>query len=71
MDKLSNSDAQSKVWEMIKDIRVTLLVTRDQDGKMHARPMVAANKDFLANYGFLPTQTRQKFRRSNMTRKFC
>ena len=52
MEQISNSEAQSKVWDMIKDIRVALLVTRDQSDQLHARPMVAANKDFLGELWF-------------------
>jgi general stress protein 26 len=43
------TDAQGdreKVWDLIKDIRVALLVTTGADGRMAARPMAAMNRDF-------------------------
>lgn len=37
---------RQKVWELIKDIRVALLVTTGDGGRLHGRPMAAMNKDF-------------------------
>lgn len=37
---------RQKVWDLIKDIRVALLVTTGEGGKLHGRPMAAMNKDF-------------------------
>ena len=37
---------QKKVWELIKDIRVTQIVTHAENGKLAARPMSAVNKEF-------------------------
>ncbi len=36
---MQNQDDRQKVWELIKDISVALMVTRDPDGRMHGRPM--------------------------------
>jgi general stress protein 26 len=43
---VSDFDSRHKVWEMIKDIRVCQMVTRDVDGHLHARPMVAQQERF-------------------------
>ncbi|MFO1242945.1 MAG: pyridoxamine 5'-phosphate oxidase family protein [Rickettsiales bacterium] len=39
-----DSESREKVWDLIKDIKVALLVTHGEDEKLHARPMVAANE---------------------------
>ena len=40
----SYNDRQ-KVWELIKDVRIALLVTSAEEG-LRGRPMAAMNKDF-------------------------
>ncbi|MBV8851007.1 MAG: pyridoxamine 5'-phosphate oxidase family protein [Methylobacteriaceae bacterium] len=37
---------RDKVWDLIKDIRIAMLVTQDRSHKLSARPMAAANRDF-------------------------
>ena len=37
---------RQKVWALIKDIRIALLVTTSDGGRMRGRPMAAMNKDF-------------------------
>ncbi len=37
---------RQKVWELIKDIRIALMVTTGDGGQMRGRPMAAMNKDF-------------------------
>jgi general stress protein 26 len=50
----SDSEAsRNKVWDLIKDIRAAMLVTRDAQGAMSARPMSAANKDFTDRLWFM------------------
>jgi general stress protein 26 len=41
----TNAQNQKKVWELIKDIKIPLLVTHTDNG-LHARPMGALNRDF-------------------------
>jgi len=41
----TNSEAQAKVWKMIKDIRVCLMVTQNQQGKLSSRPMSAVEQE--------------------------
>ena len=42
----SDAEAKRKVWEMIKDIDVTMMVTQDGEGRFRGRPMRAVNKEF-------------------------
>ncbi len=46
METKHGHDARQKVWDMIKDIKVTLMATHDVEGALHARPMVARQEDF-------------------------
>jgi len=39
-------DDRQKVWELIKDIKITLMVTTGDGGRLHGRPMAAMNKEF-------------------------
>lgn len=41
----ANTESREKVWEMIKDIKVAMLVTMDSEGRHFARPMVAQEPD--------------------------
>ncbi|MCK8784811.1 pyridoxamine 5'-phosphate oxidase family protein [Roseomonas sp. NAR14] len=41
----SDSDAKAKVWEMIRDVKVAVLVTNGADGHLHGRPMVAVQDE--------------------------
>ena len=47
----SYNDRQ-KVWELIKDINIALLVTTSKEGPLHGRPMAAMNKDFNGELWF-------------------
>ena len=42
----SSLDDKQKVWELIKDIKIALLVTTGDGGRMRGRPMAALNKVF-------------------------
>ena len=44
---------RQKVWELIKDIGVALLVTTGDGDRLRGRPMVAANKDFDGTLWFM------------------
>jgi general stress protein 26 len=46
MENTTNQEAREKVWALIKDIRIALLVTHDEDGRLHARPMAAHHEKF-------------------------
>lgn len=45
-DASTTTDDRQKVWELIKEIRIALLVTTGSGGRLHARPMAAMNKVF-------------------------
>ena len=45
-------DDRRKVWDMIKNIRTALFVTHDEDGGMHARPMVVNQRTFDGDLWF-------------------
>jgi general stress protein 26 len=43
----TDADAKRKVWEMIRDVQVAMMVTLDEQGRFRGRPMRAvALKDF-------------------------
>lgn len=43
---------RQKVWELIKDIEIALLVTTGEGGRLRGRPMAAINKDFEGTLWF-------------------
>jgi general stress protein 26 len=45
MTHTAAEDSREKVWELIKDIKVAMLVTMDEQGHHYARPMVAQEPD--------------------------
>lgn len=45
--------SHKKVWDLIKDIRAAMLVTRDAQGAMSARPMSAVNREFTDRLWFM------------------
>ncbi len=48
----SSLDDKQKVWELIKDIKIALMVTTGDGGQMRGRPMAALNKDFNGRLWF-------------------
>ena len=42
----SDAEAKRKVWEMIKDVEIAMMVTEGEDGHLRGRPMRAVNKEF-------------------------
>jgi general stress protein 26 len=42
----SDAEAKRKVWEMIKDVEIAMMVTADDQGRLRGRPMRAANREF-------------------------
>ena len=42
----SDAEAKRKVWEMIKDVDIAMMVTQDEQGRFRGRPMRAVNKEF-------------------------
>ena len=60
MKNLTETEAREKVFEMIKDIRVALLVTYDNDKRLAARPMSAQGKDNQGNLWFFTAKDSPK-----------
>ncbi|MBK1662857.1 pyridoxamine 5'-phosphate oxidase family protein [Paracraurococcus ruber] len=42
----SDAEAKRKVWEMIKDVEIAMMVTMDEEGRFRGRPMRASQKEF-------------------------
>jgi general stress protein 26 len=42
----SDAEAKRKVWDMIRDIEVAMMVTMDEQGRFRGRPMRASQKEF-------------------------
>jgi general stress protein 26 len=53
MQETSAPQAQKKVWDLIKDMRVAMFVTRNASGAMSARPMSAVNREFTDTLWFM------------------
>jgi general stress protein 26 len=53
MQEISPSRSQKKVWDLIKDMRVAMFVTRNASGAMSARPMSAVNREFADTLWFM------------------
>jgi general stress protein 26 len=52
VDQSNTTDDRQKVWDLIKDIKIALMVTTGDGGKLHGRPMAAMNKDFAGELWF-------------------
>jgi general stress protein 26 len=61
-ETVSDYDSRHKVWEMIKDIRVAQMVTRDEAGHLRARPMVAQQDHFEGALWFFTWADSEKVR---------
>lgn len=51
-EELNTKEAREKVWELIKDIRITQLVTHVNSETLAARPMYPMNKEFDGSLWF-------------------
>jgi general stress protein 26 len=53
--------ARDKVWELIREVQVAMLVTQDEGGRMRARPMRAVSlKEFSGTLWFFTAQPTPK-----------
>ncbi len=59
MSDKTNSEAQQKLWSMVKDIGFAMLTTED-GGSLRARPMVAAQDDFDGTLWFFTRKSSHK-----------
>ena len=42
----SDAEAKRKVWEMIREVQVAMMVTMDEEGRFRGRPMRASQREF-------------------------
>jgi general stress protein 26 len=57
----TDQEARDKVWEMIKDVAIAMMVTIDEDGHMRGRPMRAVSmKTFEGTLWFFTKQPSPK-----------
>jgi general stress protein 26 len=57
----TDQEARAKVWEMIRDVQVAMMVTLDEQGRMRGRPMRAvAMKEFSGALWFFTSQPSPK-----------
>ena len=42
----TDAAAQQKVWEMIRDVEIAMMVTMDEEGRFRGRPMRAVEQEF-------------------------
>lgn len=52
VDTRTDAAAQLKVWEMIRDVEVAMMVTMDEEGRFRGRPMRAVKQDFQGTLWF-------------------
>ena len=48
----TNANASDKLWDMIKDIRVAMMTTEEQDGTLRSRPMYMQQAEFDGDIWF-------------------
>ncbi len=56
----ATDESREKVWDMIKDIKVAMMVTMDSEGRHFARPMVAQEPDEHHDLWFFSSMDSQK-----------
>ena len=49
----TSDDDKSKVYELVKDIKMAMLATVSPEGRMHARPMASIQKEFDGTLWFM------------------
>ena len=52
MDMTNDYRDRVKVWEMIKDVTIAMMVTSDDEGIMRSRPMAAKQDEFSGDLWF-------------------
>lgn len=59
-DTSSSLDDKQKVWELLKEIKIALMVTTGEGGDMRGRPMAALNKQFDGELWFASNESAPK-----------
>lgn len=60
MDQNRENYNVKKLGEMIKDIQVAMLTTKEEDGTLHSRPMIAQQEEFDGNLWFFTSANSAK-----------
>lgn len=60
MTEHTGADARAKIIEILKDLHVGMMVTRHDDGSMHARPMATNHADFDGYLWYLTDKSTEK-----------
>ena len=48
----TDAAAQQKVWDMIRDVEIAMMVTMDEEGRFRSRPMRAVKQEFNGTLWF-------------------
>ena len=56
----TDHESRQKIWEMIKDIRIALMVTTDDDGRLRSRPMAVHQTSYDGHLWFFTKVTSSK-----------
>ena len=58
--EMSNSEAISKIWSLIRDVKIAMLTTVTPQGQLHSRPMATQESEFQGQLWFLTRQSSGK-----------
>lgn len=58
--EMSNSEAISKIWNLIRDVKIAMLTTITPQGELHSRPMATQESEFDGHLWFLTRQSAGK-----------
>ena len=56
----SSNEDRAKVWDLVKDMKIAMMVTRATQGTMHSRPMASVQKDFDGTLWFMTRESSPK-----------
>ena len=58
--EMSNAEAISKIWNIIRDVKIAMLTTVTPEGQLHSRPMATQESQFTGDLWFLTRQSSGK-----------
>jgi general stress protein 26 len=59
-NEMSQSEAISKIWDLIRDVKVAMLTTSGPQGELRSRPMASQENGFSGDLWFLSRQQSDK-----------
>lgn len=68
---MSSPEHKKKIWNLIKDIKVAMLVTNDNDLGMHARPMQLVQDEYDGTLWFYTNTAADKVFEIEKEREVC